>query len=108
METSMTATSSLSGGLRDFYAGQSARIQQQFESTGDGRAMVAARTRLVEEIVHRLWQEHIAPGLNGPPASLSSPWAASAAAGSSLTPTSTSSSSTPTEMAIPSKTPSAA
>ena len=66
METSMTATSSLSGGLREFYAEQSARIQQQFESTGDGRATLAARTRLVEEITQRLWRELVAPDLSGP------------------------------------------
>src|SRR5690349_17439520 len=61
MGTSMTATSTLSNGLRELYAEQSARIQQEFESTGDGRNAVAARTRLVEEICQRLWQEFIAP-----------------------------------------------
>jgi len=66
MGTSMTASSTLSNGLREFYAEQSARIQQDFESTGDGRNAVAARTRLVEEICQRLWQELIAPDLQQP------------------------------------------
>jgi [protein-PII] uridylyltransferase len=66
MGTGMTATSSLSSELREFYTEQSARIQQQFEATGDGRAAVAARARLVEDICRRLWQELIAPELSGP------------------------------------------
>ena len=66
MGTSMTASSSLSSGLREFYAEQSARIQQQFEATGNGRAAVAARTHLVEDVVRRLWQELISSDLGGP------------------------------------------
>jgi len=66
MGTSMTASSTLSDGLREFYVEQSARIQQEFENTGDGRNAVAARTRLVEEICQRLWQELIVPDLQQP------------------------------------------
>ena len=66
MGTSMTASSTLSDGLREFYIDQSARIQQEFESTGDGRTALAARTRLVEEICQRLWQDLIAPELQQP------------------------------------------
>jgi [protein-PII] uridylyltransferase len=65
MGTSISA-SSLSGNLRDLYAEESARIQQDFEATGDGRAAVAHRTRLIEDIAHRLWQELISPELNKP------------------------------------------
>ena len=65
MGTSITA-SSLSGNLRDLYAEESARIQQDFEATGDGRAAVAHRTSLIEDIAHRLWQELISAELNKP------------------------------------------
>ena len=65
MGTSITA-SSLSGNLRELYAEESARIQQDFEATGDGRAAVAHRTSLIEDIAHRLWQELISPELNKP------------------------------------------
>jgi [protein-PII] uridylyltransferase len=65
METAMT-TASLSGELRDLYTEESARIQQQFVSTGDGSLAVRERTRLVETIARRLWQEIISSGENGP------------------------------------------
>ena len=48
--------------LRDLYSSESSRIQEQFASTGDGPATIAARTTLVEEILCRLWQELISPG----------------------------------------------
>jgi [protein-PII] uridylyltransferase len=66
MGTSITASSSLNGNLRDLYAEESARIQKDFEITGDGRAAVAHRTRLIEEIAHRLWQELVSPELKKP------------------------------------------
>ena len=55
------ATSSLIGELRSTLGEHSARIQREFESSGDGRAAVIQRTRLIEEILQRLWREYIAP-----------------------------------------------
>jgi [protein-PII] uridylyltransferase len=57
----MNATPSLTNGLRDLYATESARIQSQFSASGDGRAALVQRTALVESIVLRLWKEIIAP-----------------------------------------------
>jgi len=59
-------TASLSGELRDLYTEESARIQQQFAATGDGRSAVQQRTRLIETIALRLWQESISPDPAGP------------------------------------------
>ncbi|HTW59062.1 MAG TPA: [protein-PII] uridylyltransferase [Terriglobales bacterium] len=53
------ATSSLIGELRAALSEQSGRIQRAFEASGDGRAAVAQRTRLVEDILQRLWREII-------------------------------------------------
>jgi [protein-PII] uridylyltransferase len=53
----MTAASSLISELRSSLAEESARIARDFAVTGDGRAAVARRTRLIEEILGRLWQE---------------------------------------------------
>ncbi|MGZ4827987.1 MAG: [protein-PII] uridylyltransferase family protein, partial [Terriglobales bacterium] len=57
----MTATSSLISELRSSLSDESARIQQEFEASGAGRAAVAQRTRLVEEILARLWREIVSP-----------------------------------------------
>src|SRR3974390_2120574 len=65
MGTSTTA-SSLSSSLRDLYAEESARIQRDFEANGDGRAVVARRTRLIDQIAQRLWQELVSPDLHKP------------------------------------------
>lgn len=51
------AASSLIGELRTSLSEESARIQRDFQLTGDGRAAVSARTRLVEEILARLWRD---------------------------------------------------
>ncbi len=51
------AASSLIGELRTSLSEESARIQRDFQLTGDGRAVVSARTRLVEEILARLWRD---------------------------------------------------
>src|SRR5579862_3585626 len=51
------AALSMIGELRDSINEASARIQQQFEATGDGRAAVAQRTALIEEILLKLWHE---------------------------------------------------
>ena len=63
---SSMSTAALSSELRDLYAEESARIQQEFFATGDGRAAVEHRTRLVETILARLWQEIISPEESGP------------------------------------------
>jgi len=55
------AASSLISELRSSLSDESARIQQEFEATGDGRAALAQRTRLVEEILARLWRDIISP-----------------------------------------------
>ena len=60
-------TASLSGELRDLYSEESARIQQQFAVTGDGRLAVGERTRLVETIALRLWREIISSDETRPP-----------------------------------------
>jgi [protein-PII] uridylyltransferase len=65
MGTGMTTTS-LSSQLRDLYSEETARIQQQFAETGDGRLAVQQRTRLIETITRRLWQEIVSPEESGP------------------------------------------
>jgi [protein-PII] uridylyltransferase len=57
----MRIASSLTSELRDLYVDESARIQQDFTRTGDGKAAVAQRTALVESIALRLWRELISP-----------------------------------------------
>jgi [protein-PII] uridylyltransferase len=52
--------------LRDLYAAESARIQREFETDGNGRAAVHARTTLVETIALRLWNELVSPAQDGP------------------------------------------
>jgi [protein-PII] uridylyltransferase len=49
--------SSLISELRGCLAEESARIAYDFAATGDGRAAVAERTRLIEEILTRLWRD---------------------------------------------------
>jgi len=63
----MTTAGSLSSELRDLYTGESARIRQEFSSTGNGCAAIAQRTALVEKIVLHLWKEIICeePGPHG-------------------------------------------
>jgi [protein-PII] uridylyltransferase len=53
----MVAASSLIGELRSSISDESTRIQREFEATGDGRACVALRTRMVEDILARLWRD---------------------------------------------------
>lgn len=53
---------SLGSPLRDWYAGESARIRRDFEREHDARAALAARTALVDGICTRLWDEIMAPG----------------------------------------------
>src|SRR5580765_6019154 len=53
----MMAASSLIGELRGSIQDESARIQREFEATSDGRACVTQRTRMVEDILGKLWRE---------------------------------------------------
>jgi [protein-PII] uridylyltransferase len=55
------STSSLSSALRTLYFDESTRIQQEFDRDGDGRATIAKRTTLIENLTHSLWQECIDP-----------------------------------------------
>jgi len=61
------AASSLISELRSSLSDQSARIHQEFELSGDGRVAVAQRTRLIEDILLKLWVEIISPQSSGPP-----------------------------------------
>ena len=60
------STATLSSELRELYLDASAKIQQQFAATGDGCAALQQRTRLVEGICQRLWQQIISPEERGP------------------------------------------
>jgi [protein-PII] uridylyltransferase len=62
----MTAASSLIGELRGSLSEESARIQREFAASGDGRAAVAQRTKLIESILQRLWQDLISPEADKP------------------------------------------
>ncbi len=62
----MMAASSLISELRSSLSDGSARIQREFENTSDGRAAVAQRTRLIEEILQRLWHDHISSDASEP------------------------------------------
>ena len=56
----MMAASSLIGELRGSITDESSRIQREFQANGDGRACVAQRTRLIEDILARLWRDIVA------------------------------------------------
>jgi len=62
----MMAASSLISELRSTLAEETARIAQEFASTGDGRRAVAQRTRVIEDILQRLWREFISADTGGP------------------------------------------
>ncbi len=62
----MMAASSLIGELRGSLSDESARIQRAFETAGDGRAAVTQRTRLVEDILARLWRDIVSPDESKP------------------------------------------
>ena len=55
------AASSLVGELRSTINDESARIQHDFAANGDGRAAVAKRCHLVEDILSRLWHDLVSP-----------------------------------------------
>ena len=52
--------------LKELYAAESSRIQKDFSASVDGRAVVLARTALVESIARRLWNELISTEIEGP------------------------------------------
>src|SRR5271165_1493477 len=62
----MMAASSLISELRISLAEESARMAHDFAETGDGRAAVAQRTRLIEGILKRLWQDLVSTDEAGP------------------------------------------
>jgi [protein-PII] uridylyltransferase len=55
----MMAASSLISELRGSLAEESAQMARDFAATGDGRAAVATRTRLIEDILKRMWRDLI-------------------------------------------------
>jgi [protein-PII] uridylyltransferase len=63
----MPITASLGGELRDFYAQESARIQQEFAASGEGRPALLGRTATVESIALRLWKSLVAAETDDPP-----------------------------------------
>jgi [protein-PII] uridylyltransferase len=62
----MTAASLLISELRSSLAEESARMARDFAATGDGRAAVGQRTRLVEDILKRLWRDLVSASEAGP------------------------------------------
>jgi [protein-PII] uridylyltransferase len=62
----MTEASSLISELRSSLAEETARMARDFAATGDGRAAVAQRTRLIEDILKRLWRQVMSAEEQGP------------------------------------------
>jgi [protein-PII] uridylyltransferase len=62
----MTAASSLISELRVSLAEEWARMERDFAAAGDGRAAVAHRTRLIEDILKRLWHDLVSADEAGP------------------------------------------
>jgi [protein-PII] uridylyltransferase len=62
----MMAASSFIGELRASITDESSRIQREFEAIGDGRACVTQRTRMVEDILARLWRDIVSPDESKP------------------------------------------
>jgi [protein-PII] uridylyltransferase len=62
----MTAASSLISELRSSLAEGWARTERDFAATGDGRAAVADRTRLIEDVLKRLWHDLVSADEVGP------------------------------------------
>jgi [protein-PII] uridylyltransferase len=60
------AASALIGELRGSIIDESARVQTEFEATGNGRVAVAQRTQLIEDILSRLWGELVSPDKSKP------------------------------------------
>jgi [protein-PII] uridylyltransferase len=62
----MTPASLPIGELRSSLAAESAQMARDFAATGDGRAAVAHRTRVLEDILKRLWRELVSADESGP------------------------------------------
>jgi [protein-PII] uridylyltransferase len=62
----MTAASLVISELRSSLAEESARIASDFAATGDGRAALTQRTRLIEDILRRLWRDFVSANEAGP------------------------------------------
>jgi [protein-PII] uridylyltransferase len=62
----MSSNPSLAAELRDFSAKESARIQDQFAVSGEGRAFLLGRSALIDSIVERLWKEFVSSDPDGP------------------------------------------
>jgi [protein-PII] uridylyltransferase len=62
----MPTRSSLRSELRDLYAEESSRIQQQFAASKDGLDFLRQRSALVESITLRFWEQIISPEMSGP------------------------------------------
>ncbi|HEY6306522.1 MAG TPA: [protein-PII] uridylyltransferase [Candidatus Angelobacter sp.] len=61
----MTTAALLSGELRDLYAEESARIQQEFALSGNGKAAVTGRAALLDKLLLRLWQKWLEQEMAG-------------------------------------------
>jgi UTP:GlnB (protein PII) uridylyltransferase len=57
----MPTQSPLSSELRDLYASESSKFQQQFCLTKDGLGFLQQRSALVESIALRLWEQVVSP-----------------------------------------------
>src|ERR1700728_1888676 len=62
----MTAASLLITELRSSLADAGERIARDFAANGDGRAGIAQRTLLIDDILNRLWGEFVASDEQGP------------------------------------------
>jgi [protein-PII] uridylyltransferase len=62
----MTPASLLISELRSSLAAESAQMARDFVATGDGRATVAHRTRVLEDILKRLWRDLVSADEAGP------------------------------------------
>lgn len=63
----MSATTP-SSALAEAYAAETARLEQEFESTGDGARAVRERSRLVDRVVLGLYADLVSADLDGPEA----------------------------------------
>jgi [protein-PII] uridylyltransferase len=62
----MSTNPPLAAELRDFSAKESARIQDQFAVSGDGREFLLGRSALIDCIIERLWKEFVSADPDGP------------------------------------------
>ena len=64
------STVPLAAELRELYSSGFARIRQEFDSDGDGRAAILKRTELVDQIILKLWEQILLPHLKAANVSL--------------------------------------